>query len=551
MALDGIFIHFLTDELQVLKNGKINKITQVGNNDFLFVIRSNGKNHKMFLSLERNQYRIALTEKEYLSPENATMFTMLLRKHFEGGLILDIAQHNLDRIVTFKVQKSNEFQDKVTKELVVELMGKNSNLIIVENNTIVDALRKNGVSEDGRTVLSKAPYIFPSEDKLNIFLLTNDEIKEIYETKISDYKDIITTFSGFSPMLAKYVFNHKAPVAALIEIKESTASPTLTKIFDKNDFMCFEYGDVIKKYDSLSTLLEDYFYQKTIQTEVMEKSNNLKTHLTHILKRLKAKIVKLNDELNEACDSEKYRIYGELIINNLYQINSSRLDKITLFNYYTNEDITIPLDKKISVKENANKFFTKHQKGKKAISYINEQIDIATEEISYLEIILSQIENANVKDIEQIKNELIANNYIKNTSSKNTKNRKEKIEILAYYTSNDTVIMVGKNNIQNEYITHTLAKPNDLWFHVKDSPGSHVVIKNPNFTEEEIRTAAILAAYYSPYQTSSSVAVDYTLIRHVKKIPGKRNCFVTFTNQKTIYIDPSSEFVSNLKSNKI
>ena len=551
MALDGIFLHHLTNELQTLKFGRIGKITQVGNNDFLFVVRSEGKNNKMFISLERNQYRVALTEKEYISPENATMFTMLLRKHFEGGLILDITQHNLDRIIVFKVQKSNEFQDKVTKELIVELMGKNSNLIIVENGVIIDALRKNGVSEDGRTVLSKAPYSFPSEDKLNIFNLTNEEIKNIYEVNVNDYKDIVNTFSGFSPMLAKYIYNHKAPINELITLKESVPTPVLTLIFDKTDFMCFPYGEIIKGYDSLSLLLEEYFYQKTIQTEVMEKSNNLKTHLTHVLKRLKAKIIKLNDELKEALDSEKYRIYGELIINNLYQINNDRLDKITLFNYYTSEDITIPLDKKISIKENANKFFTRHQKGKKAVTYIKEQIAIANEEISYLEIVLSQIDNANVKDIEQIKTELVANNYIKNTSNKNTKNRKEKIEVLAYYTSNDTVILVGKNNIQNEYITHTLAKPNDLWFHVKDAPGSHVVIKNPTYSEEEIRTAATLAAYYSPYQTSSSVAIDYTQIRYVKKIPGRRNCFVTFTNQKTIYIDPSNEFVSNLKTNKI
>ena len=551
MALDGIFLHHLTNELQTLKFGRIGKITQVGNNDFLFVVRSDGKNNKMFVSLERNQYRVALTDKENISPDNATMFTMLLRKHFEGGLILDITQHNLDRIIIFKVQKSNEFQDKVNKELVIELMGKNSNLIIVENGVIIDALRKNGVSEDGRTVLSKAPYTFPNENKLNIYDLTNEEIKTIYEKKVNDYKDLVNTFSGFSPMLAKYIFNHKAPINELITLKESAPHPVLTNIFDKTDFMCFPYGEVIKKYDSLSLLLEEYFYQKTIQTEVMEKSNNLKTHLIHVLKRLKAKIIKLNDELKEAQDSEKYRIYGELIINNLYQINSDRLDKITLFNYYTSEDITIPLDKKISVKENANKFFTRHQKGKKAVTYIKEQIEIANEEISYLEIILSQIDNANVKDIEQIKTELVANNYIKNTSNKNNKNKKEKIEILAYYTSNDTVILVGKNNIQNEYITHTLAKPNDLWFHVKDAPGSHVVIKNPTYSEEEIRTAATLAAYYSPYQSSSSVAIDYTQIRYVKKIPGRRNCFVTFTNQKTIYIDPSNEFVSKLKTNKV
>jgi predicted ribosome quality control (RQC) complex YloA/Tae2 family protein len=194
----------------------------------------------------------------------------------------------------------------------------------------------------------------------------------------------------------------------------------------------------------------------------MEKSNNLKTHITHIIKRLKTKIVKLEKELEEAYSSEKYRLYGELIINNLYKFKNVKTDKITLDNYYTNETITIELDNKISVKENANKFFTKHQKSKTAITYITEQIKIAKDELEYLELIYIQIENANVNDIEQIKNELIDNHYIKKVSNKNTKQRKEKIEILTYATSTGTKVLVGKNNIQNEYITHKIANHNDM-----------------------------------------------------------------------------------------
>ena len=548
VALDGLMLHHLINELSVLKNGKIGKIAQVGNNDFIFVIRNNGKNNKLFISLERNQYRIALTNKEYISPSNATMFAMLLRKHFEGGTIIDIYQNGLDRIAIFKVLKTNEFGDKVDKYLIVELMGKNSNLIITDENfIIIDSLKKNGISEDGRTVLPKALYEFPIENKYNIFKLTDDEVKEIYEKSIGNYKDIIATFSGFSPLIAKYIFNHKAPIIALLKIKHNTPLARLIKFDGKEDYTCYEIGETIKSFEFISDLLEDFYYHKTIQTEVLEKSNNLKTHINHTIKRLDNKIIKLQEELREAYDSEKYRVYGELIINNLYKIKDDKIDKLTLFNYYSNEDITIPLDKKISVKANANKFFIKHQKAKKAITYITEQIEISKDELAYLQIIASQIEKANVKDIEQIKNELEENHYIKKTSNKNIKNRKEKIEILTYLTSTNTEILVGKNNIQNEYITHTLAKPSDLWFHVKDAPGSHVLLKNPTNSEEEIRTAAMLAAYYSSYQSSSSVAVTYTLARYVKKIPGKRNCFVTFTNEKTIYIDPDIEIVNKLK----
>lgn len=548
MALDGLMLHHLINELSVLENGKIGKITQVGNNDFVFVIRNNGKNNKLFVSLERNQYRIAITDKEYIAPTNATMFAMLLRKHFEGGTITSITQNGLDRIAIFKVLKMNEFGDRVDKYLIVELMGKNSNLIVLDENfIIIDSLKKNGISEDGRTVLPKALYEFPIENKQNIFKLSDLEIKETYENNINNFKDIIATFSGFSPLIAKHVFNSKAPILTLLELKHNTPVPKLVKLDNKEDYVCYEIGETIKEFDTISELLEEYFYHKTIQIEVLEKSNNLKTHINHTIKRLENKIVKLQDELKDAYDSEKYRIYGELIINNLYQIKNTNLDKITLFNYYTNEDITIELDKKISVKTNANKFFIKHQKGKKAVTYITEQIEISKDELAYLEIIASQIDKANVKDIEQIKSELEENHYIKKTSNKNVKNRKEKIEVLTYLTSNNAEILVGKNNIQNEYITHTLAKPNDLWFHVKDAPGSHVLLKNPTNTEEEIRTAAILAAYYSTYQSSSSVAVNYVPARYVKKIPGKRNCFVTFTNEKTIYIDPDIEIINKLK----
>lgn len=551
MALDGLMIHHLLNELKFLKGGKIGKITQVGNNDFLFVIRQNGKNNKVFISLERNQYRIALTDKEYIAPPNATMFAMFLRKHLEGGTVIDIYQHDLDRIAIFEITKTNEFGDKATKYIIVELMGKNSNMIILNDESyIIDSLRKNGISEDGRTILAKAKYEYPISNKKNIYQLSNEQIKEIYENKIENSKDIIANFSGFSPLIAKYVFNSVAPINTLIELKEAPCVPNLAKIDNKEEFLCFEIGETQKRFDTISSLLEDYFYHKTIQNEVMEKSNNLKTHLIHTIKRLKNKIVKLEVELQEAMEAEKYRVYGELIINNLYQIKNERTDKITLLNYYTDELVTIELDNKITVKENANKFFTRHQKSKKAITYIEEQIKIATDEIEYLELVNSQVDNANVNDIEQIKNELMDNHYIKKQNTAKGKNKKEKIEILTYLTSTGTKILVGKNNIQNEYITHTLAKPNDLWFHVKDAPGSHVLIQSPTMSEEEIRTAAMVAAYYSVYQSSSSVAVNYTLARYIKKIPGKRNCFVTFTNEKTIYIDPDKDIINKLNRQK-
>ena len=551
MALDGLLISKLLKEFDYLINGKIQKISQVGNNDFLFVIR-NHQNYRLFLSLDRNQYRLCLTEKEYINPANATMFTMFLRKHLEGGIIKGIYQHDLDRIITIEVNKINEFGDNKTKKIIIELMGKNSNLIITDaENIIIDAFRKIGISETGRTIMPKALYEYPEVTKINIFKDNDENINNKLQISLNKHQEIVANFSGFSPLIAKYIINHKAPLTVIEEIKNNKIIPSTFKIGDKEDFYFFNLGEITASYQSISEMLESYFYQKTIQLQVQEKSQNLSTHINHTINKLKNKIIKLEDELKVANDAEKYKQYGELIMSNLYQLPNKNIDKITLFDYYNNQDVTIELDDSINIKANANKFFTKYQKSKKAKAYITEQISLASDEIEYLELISVQIKNANVKDIEEIKNELIANHYLKSSSNKDNKKKKEKIEVLTYYTSENTPIYVGKNNLQNEYLTHQFAKPNDTWMHVKDGPGSHVIIhKDGELTEEDIRTGALLAAYYSKYQDSSSVAVDYTKIKNIKKIPGKRNCFVTYTNQKTIYIDPDITLIDKLQKKR-
>lgn len=549
MALDGLLISKLLNEFKPLINGKIQKISQVGNNDFLFVIR-NHTNFRLFLSLDRNQYRLCLTDKEYINPNNATMFTMFLRKHLEGGIIKAIYQHELDRIVTIEVNKINEFGDNKCKKTIIELMGKNSNLVITDNeDVIIDAFRKIGVSENGRTIMPKAKYIYPIDNKLNIYKADKEAIISNYQM-VNSYQDIVHLFSGFSPLIAKHIINHKAPIELICNLKNIEINPVVFNLNHKNDFYFINLGEKVNSYSSISKLLEEYYYQKTIELQVQEKSNNLSTHINHTITKLTNKIVKLEDELKIAMDADKYKELGELIMNNLYQLPKNNVKEVNLFNYYTNENITIELDDSINIKANANKFFTKYQKGKKARTYIQEQINLANEEILYLELIATQIKTANVKDIEEIKQELINNHYLK-ASTNQPKKKKEKIELQVYYTSNDTPIYVGKNNLQNEYLTHSFANPNDLWMHVKDGPGSHVIIhKDGEFNEEEIRSGAILAAFYSKFQDSSSVAVDYTKARYVKKIPGRKNCFVTYTNQKTIYIDPDLDIIQKLRKKR-
>lgn len=547
MPFDGFMLKSIVDEIKFLEKGRIQKITQIGNNDFLFVIRKN-TNYKVLISTDRNNARISLTEMNYDTPKDATMFTMLLRKHLEGGIINQINQYELDRILDISLTKLNEFNDNKEKHIIIELMGKNSNLIITDSDyEIIEALRHIGVNENAKIILPKAKYTFDESKKINLFTASEEKIKACLE-KVESPKDFKDLFYGFSPLLANYIFAKDDRLEALLALKETSKKPILFLNKDKKDFYWFEIAPYLKEYSSNASLLDDYFYLKTISTLVDEKTNNLKTHLKHLLLKLENKIKKLNSELDEASNAEILKKYGEIIMANLYNHQKENKKEITLYDYYENKDITIPLDVRFDLKKNATNYFTKYQKSKKATVYIKEQINKAQDEIAYLNIILSQVQNASLKDIDEIKDELIKEKYLKE-KSKETPKRKNKMEILTLHLD-DTTIYVGKNNLQNEYVTHVLAKANDLWMHVKDAPGSHVIIsKTGEFKETDIRRGAMLAAYFSTQKDSSSVPVNYTLARYVKKIPGKRSCFVTFSNEKTIYIDPDYDIVKDLIKN--
>jgi predicted ribosome quality control (RQC) complex YloA/Tae2 family protein len=285
-----------------------------------------------------------------------------------------------------------------------------------------------------------------------------------------------------------------------------------------------------------------------LQAKVRLKTNDLSSFVERQLTRLEKKIANLNNDLNDALNSDKDKLYGELLLS--YSKLKEKHDKVTVLNYYTNENVTIKLDPKLDVIGNSSKYYKKYQKSKNAIIHLKEQIEITENEIEYFKVLKYQIANASINEALEIQDELIENKYLLKKQSKNN-NRKQKTKLLTYELENSTLISVGKNNLQNEYLTHKLATGNEMWFHIQHGAGSHVVVHNTKeLSEEEIRTGAILAAYYSTYSESSSVAVDYTRIRNIKKIPGKRNCFVTYTNQKTIYIDPDINIIKSLKEKK-
>ena len=542
MSLDGILFYKLSNELNNLSTGKIMKIQEVSDDEFLFTIRRDRENYKLLISLSPNYPRINITTKSYSFPKEPKPFTMLLRKHFEGSILNSISTHETDRIMTLRTSRYNELGDFEIKDLVVEIMGRYSNLIIVENNKVIDALRHIGVS-DMRSILPNSNYEFPDTfNKLNPFSYSKDELKNILKD-INNPKELCQKVLGLSYQNALLAFLSENPIDKIIEIIYDN-TPTLSTN-PKRDINYTNQNEG-KVYETYSSLLDEFYSDESLKERIKSKTNNILSFVKKLIKKNEDKIVKLNKEIDDTKKAETYKLYGELLIANSY-INE-KMDKIELLNYYTNEMITIPLDKKLYIKENANQYFKKYRKSKNTKIYANRELEQASNEIEYFKLLESQIENAEVlDDVLQIQDELIKEKYL--IPQKKTQ-KLQKPQILTFEIDG-SLVYVGKNNIQNEIITHDLSRKEDLWFHVKDAPGSHVLLKkDSDYTENDIRMCANLAAYYSTYQNSSSVAVNYTKIKYIKSIPGKRKCFVSIREEKTIYIDPSKDLIESLKKVK-
>ena len=545
---DGIFLNKIKNEIKFLETGRISKIIEIGNNDYIFLIRRDKKNYNLLMSFSPSSSRIHLTNRLYdnISPKS---FTIFLKKHIEGYIIDSIDTHESDRIMIFKLKGFTELGDYNIKYLYSEFMGRYSNLILTDqNNKILDSLKHDGIGEYNRTILPNAYYTFIETDKINPLDLNIDELNNILKN-IDNPRDLVNKFNGVSNLLANYVFINDDTVNNFYNILHSNIKPSI--IENENNKSDYYFNDlnlkIIKEFDSLSLMLDEFYYENDLKSNIKSKTNDLSNFVLKQLNKHEKKLVKLLDELDKTKEADIYKLYGELLLS--IPNNKDRLDEINVLNYYDNSYINIPLDKKYNIIDNSNKYYKKYQKIKNSIKYINEQIDIVKNEIEYFKILKAQLEFASLNEAIEIQDELINNKYLFNVEIKKNK-RKEKPKILTYEVD-DALISVGKNNLQNEYITHKLSKPNDMWFHVKGAPGSHVVIHNVDeLNENEIRTCAILAAYYSSYSNSSSVAVDYTRIKYIKKIPGKRQCFVTYSHESTIYVDPNIDFILNLKVKK-
>ncbi|BBN98609.1 NFACT family protein [Sporolactobacillus terrae] len=568
MAYDGIVTHAAVEELQDFTGGRIAKIYQPTPTDLIFHLRSRHARGKLLISINAAFARMHLTEQSADNPQEPPMFCMLLRKHLEGSVIQRIEQLGFERIVHIDARSRNEFGDLTEKQLIIELMGRHSNVILIdkESKRIIDCMKHLTPAVNRfRTVLPGETYVSPPDQaKLNPLEMTGSDLTSRIEWNTGKIdRQIVGIVSGFSPQIAAEVVRraglpHKDAIAAAFEkiqseIRGHKYQPTI--FFNergKDDFHVLRLSlnsDRTETFKSVHQMLDRYYMVKAQTDAVRQKAGDLSHFITNELKKYKTKLKKLNKTLRDAEDADKYRLYGELLTASMHQIKRGD-QRAEVVNYYdpNQEKVTIKLNPNRTPSENTQAYFKKYNKAKTAKHVVAEQVVETQREIAYFEGLVQQIESASLKDIEEIREELVDGGYLKKKHRQKERKSKHKPVLDHYYASDGTLILVGKNNKQNDYLTTKAAARDEIWLHTKDIPGSHVVIRSQDPSEETLLEAAHLAAFYSKSRMGSGVPVDYTKVRYVKKPSGAKPGFVIYTDQKTVYITPDESLVLKMRN---
>jgi predicted ribosome quality control (RQC) complex YloA/Tae2 family protein len=565
MALDGMFIYALLKELQSLIGGRISKIYQPFERDLIFHIRAQGQVYRLLLSADPTYPRVYISTEQLPNPEQAPLFCMVLRKHLEGGIIEQISQEAPgERMIRIDIRSRDELGRTVSKRLMVEIMGRHSNIILldVQSGKIIDSIRHvSSAISQYRIVLPGQVYTPPPDQgKLNPFSVEQETfLKKINFNQGKLDQQIVQHFQGISPLLAKEILYQaglperenvwQSFKRMILRIKNGPYDPVVMEEKERVHFYLFPLEHVqggVVRYSSLSAMLDDYFQTRTRQSRLKQTSSDLTRQLTRILEKNKKKLEVLRQTIAESENADQYRMYGELLLANMHLVK--RGDKqIEVTNYYDEQQgqIIIPLEPDLSPSENAQRFFKTYNKLKVAQEKAKEQLEHTEQEIMYLETLLHQLELADWSDLEEIRQEIIEQGYLR-PHAKSKKKKPEPPQPKQFYSSEGVLILVGGNNKQNDYLTTQLASAQDTWLHTKEIPGSHVVIKSRNITETTLREAAILAAYFSKARHSSQVPVDYTLIKHVRKPKGAKPGFVIYDHHKTIYVTPDQDVLEKL-----
>ena len=565
MSYDGLFTHALVHELREhILNGRVTKIHQPFNNELLIRIRANRQNYQLLLSAHPQYARVHLTNIRLENPQEPPQFCMVLRKYIENSKLVDIQQTENDRIIEFVFTGRDELGDEQYYYLIAEIMGRHSNILLVnkDENKLYEAIRHVPPSMNTyRTLLPGAQYRpAPKQDNIDPFHFSGD-FEAVGENRKEKIRSIQSLFQGFGKdsavELLYQIENNKEEKHLnrfnqfLQPYRENQYQPTLTEQGNRSSFTALPYSSIEgekESFDYLSELLDEYYESKAEKDRVHQQTNDLSQILKNERKKNVKKLKKLIQEDKGADDAEAYRIKGEVLTAFMHQVEKG-MEKIELENFYNdNQSILINLDPQKSPAENAQWYFSQYQKLKNRKKHLATQIPLTEQEIDYIDSVLTQLDVASSQDIEEIREELSTEGYLRK-QKRSKKKRKNKSQPDKYYSSDGTLILVGKNNNQNDQLTMRTANKSDWWLHTKDIPGSHVVIRNDDPNAETIEEAAHLAAYHSKFSMSSSVPVDYTQIKNVHKPNGAKPGYVIYDNQQTIFITPDKKLIKRLKQN--
>lgn len=548
MSFDGFFLHHLTKELQEqVLFGRIQKVNQPFEREMILTVRNNRKNYKLLLSAHPIFGRVQVTEAEFQNPQKPNTFTMIMRKYLQGAVIEAIEQIENDRILEITVSNKNEIGDHIKATLVVEIMGKHSNIILIDKNEskIIESIKHVGFSQNSyRTILPGATYITPPKtDAKNPFDIADEKLFEILQTQDLAPKSLQKLFQGLGRDTATELAGQLKTnrLQAFRDFFNRPFSPSLTE----KSFSAVPFSDSGQTFATLGELL-DYFYQEKAERDrIAQQASDLIHRVQNELDKNIKKLGKQEEELLATENAEKFRQKGELLTTYLSMVPNDQ-DQVTLDNYYTNEPITIALDKALTPNQNAQKYFKKYQKLKEAVKHLNGIIQDTKDSIAYLESVETALNHASMDDIEDIREELVETGFIKRRSHDKRHKRKRPEQYLA--SDGKTIILVGRNNLQNDELTFKMAKKGELWFHAKDIPGSHVLIRDNLNPSDEVKTdAAELAAYYSKARLSNLVQVDMIEAKKLNKPTGAKPGFVTYTGQKTLRVTPTAEKIERMK----
>ncbi len=565
MAYDGIITYAISKELaDSIELGKIEKVYQPGPEELLIHIHTRGGNVRLFMSCNSQSARVCLTEGTYTNPDQPPTFCMLLRKHLQGGRITAVRQKDSERIIEIDIEAQNEMGFSVCRRLIIEIMAKHSNIVLtdLESSKIIDAIKRVSIDINRyRQLLPGVIYEYPPEqDKIGFRDLTKT-------TGLPhDERGIMGRVGGISPAIAREMLGSSKdgedaelisdqPAERLCEIVGSVSEGSyVPRVYLDEDGSPREFhiadlseldGLETIEFDNTSECVDYFFTNRDASNLVRQKSQPLLKLAQSALDKALLKKKKLSEDLLKAENSEQYRLYGELLTANIHAVEPGA-KKVTVTNYYDGTDITIPLDEKINAASNAQRYFKKYSKAHTAIHEKQTQLEENEQDIAYLESVVQNIEKADtVPLLESIRDEMEETGYARRRAkASQRKRKKEKPEPIRYELSDGTEVLVGRNNIENDWLSMKFASKTDVWMHTKDIPGSHVIIRLEDgrsvgdMPAELIYEAASIAAYHSKAQSSDNVPVDYVPVRYVKKPNGAKPGMVIFTHNQTVYVTP-------------